>query len=159
MGTQFTLTGTSNILFKPSEAPNKNVCTGTDSKCNLGVKPFVVVGGKVNINGMPDTCAMHTSILQKIYTDPIYDAEDFPHFTALPEECPTNGTSFISYNFDDGDYGNWTGRIGAFMEVSDDGSMKVVNRKIKSRGPSLDITPIRPELCLVLDQDYLFVAK
>lgn len=158
IGTKFILTGTNNVYFKPTKAPNKNVCPG-GGQCNIGVKPFVIAGGKVNLNAMPESCASHSPILQKKYTDPEYNFEDFPHFTILPEECPTNGTSFISYNFDDGDYGNWTGRAGSFMEVLDDGSVKVINRKVKSRGPHLDITPIRADLCLVPDQEYLFVAR
>ena len=159
IGTKFILTETNAIYFKPTKTPNQNACDGSGGSCNLGAKPFVVAGGKVSINAMPETCASHTPIIEKIYTDPEYDYEDFPHFVELPEECPQSGLSFISYNFDDGNYGNWTGRDGAFMEVMDDGSVKVINRKIKSRGPHLDITPLRPDLCLVPDQDYLFVAR
>ena len=159
IGTNIILTGTSDVYFQPTKAPNQNACEETGNQCNLGVKPFVVAGGKVDINALPESCSTYTPVLQKKYTDPTYNYKDFPHYVTLPETCPQSGLSFISYNFDNGDYGNWTGRDGAFMEVMDDGSVKVINRKKEDRGPHLDITPIRPDLCLVPDQDYLLAAR
>ena len=134
MSTQLILTRTSNIYFQSAKALNQSACPG--GQCNLGVKPFVVVGGKVNINAMPETCAAYTSVLQKKYTDPTYNYEDFSQLVTLPETCPQSGLSFISYNFDDSDYSNWTRLDGNFIEVWNEGSVKVTNY-----------------------QDYLFVAR
>ena len=157
IATRFALTGTDDVQFTPTDQPNQNACEQTSGVCNLGVKPFVIVGGKVTINAMPESCMTHTPVLKQIRKDPTYDPEDFPKVVSLPPSCPQSGLSYISYNFDDG-YGNWTGRDGAFLRSSD-GALKVSNRKLTNRGPYLDMTPIRPEACLVPNQDYLFVAK
>jgi len=37
--------------------------------------------------------------------------------------------------------------------------MRVTNRRLQDRGPEIDLTPMYPELCLVPEQDYLFVAR
>ena len=157
VGTRFVLTGTDNVDFTPNDAPNKEACDETNGVCSLGRKPFLVAGGKVNIHALPDTCSTHTSVLKKINTDPVYNPEDFPSFVRLPPSCPQSGLSYVSDDFQSG-YGNWTGREGSYM-VMEDGAVKFTNRKIWNCGPHLDITPIRPELCLVPDQDYLFVAR
>jgi hypothetical protein len=157
VATRFVLTGIDNVKFTPTDAPNHNVCDKTNGVCDLGVKPFVVVGGKVNINAMPESCSTHTLVAKKVYKDPTYNPEDFPKFVSLPPSCPQSGLSYISYNFDDG-YGNWTGRDGTFLRSSH-GAVKVSNRRLTNRGPHLDVTPIHPEACLVPNQDYLFVAK
>jgi hypothetical protein len=158
MATRFILTGTEDVMFAPIDAPNQNACDLQPNKqCNLGPKPFLIAGGKVNINGMPESCATHTPIVKKIYKDPIYDPEDFPKLVSLPSTCPVSGINYISYDFENG-YGNWTGRDGSFVD-SANGAVTISNRKLKNRGPYLDITPIRPELCLVPNQEYLFVSR
>ena len=158
LATRFTLTGTSDVTFTPTDSPNQDVCSKTSNECKIGKKPFVVAGGKVNINSIPDTCATHTPIKKKIYKDPVYNPDDFPKFVTLPPSCPQSGINYISYDFEDQNYGNWTGREGGFVVMAD-GTMKISNRKIVSRGPAIDITPIDPANCLVPDQDYLFVAR
>jgi len=157
MSTQFILTGTSNICIDIDKAPNGSVCPGTH--CNFGKKPFVIAGGKVNINAMPDSCSTHTPILQKVFTDPTYNADDFTPFAEFPDACPYAGLSFVSYTFDNGDYGNWTGNYGTLMEVESDGAVRVTSRRLRDRGPHLDITHLGPDLCLVPNQDYLFTAR
>ena len=157
--TKFVLTGTDDVIFNPTDPPNENACDLLlGAQCNMGSKPFLVAGGKINIIGMPETCATHTPILGKVYKDPVYDPVDFPTNYCMPSACPTSGKNFISYDFNDNDFGNFTGREGGFI-VASDGTMKVTNRKLKDRGPYLDITPMHPELCLVPNQDYLFVAR
>lgn len=169
ISTKFILTGNQNVIYTPTEAPNHNVCP--NGGCNFGSKPFVIVGGKVNINGMPDTCDTHTPVLKKIRKDPIYDPNDFPKFTLLPPSCPLStlsssssssfgiesGRKYASYDFESS-YGNFTGKAGAFV-VLDDGVMKITNRKLDSRGPFIDLTPSFPSSCLVPDQEYLFYAR
>ena len=157
IATRFVLTGTNDVLFSPTDDPNQNSCSQTNNQCNLGAKPFVIVGGKVNINAMPESCSTHTPVKKKVYTDPVYNPDDFPKMVTLPPSCPQSGQSFVSYDFNSS-YGNWTGRDGTFMELSD-GAVKVSNRRLDNRGPYLDVTPIRPELCLVPNQEYLFVAR
>lgn len=155
---KFILTGTEDVIFTPNDAPNENACSQTGNQCNLGVKPFVIAGGEVTIEGMAESCATHTTVKRKVFKDPVYNPEDFATFASLPESCPTSGINYISYDFENNILGNWTGREGAFS-VAADGALTVTNRKLQSRGPYLDITPIFPQHCLVPNQDYLFVAR
>ena len=155
MSTKFILTGTQNIFFTPTEPPNQNVCP--NGGCNLGPKPFLIAGGKVNINAMPESCAPHTPVLRKVRKDPVHNPNDFPKFSPLPPTCPTSGRNYALYDFET-TYGNFTGRDGAFV-VLEDGTMKVTNRKLYDRGPYIDLTPTFPALCLVPDQEYLFYAR
>ncbi len=177
------------ILFSTNKSPNQNACDNFENgQCNLGRKPFVVAGGKVNIQStMPSGCETFTPVLKKVYNDPVYvnTTEKFRSYETLSPSCYTNSNAsnapseseslsfqterFIaSYDFTNshGDYGNFTGRWGAYVHVHvvmPDGStrtsMKVTNRRFTDRGPSIDLTPLRPELCLVPDQDYLFTAR
>ncbi len=158
LATHFILTGTEDVMFSPSDTPNENACMNQPNGiCNLGPKPFVIAGGKVTINSMPETCATHTTLLKKVHKDPVYDPQDFPEFQPLPPTCPESGISYISYDFEDG-YGNWTGEDGAFM-VKDDGVLKITNRRLTDRGPKLDLTPMFPSSCLFPNQEYLFVSR
>jgi len=112
----------------------------------------------VRIDSIPDNkCKTHTPVLKKIYQSPIYSPDDFPS-VVLPESCPISGLQFVSYDFES-TLGNWTGREGAFVSLTSDGALAVTNRKLRERGPHLDITPISPMSCLVPNQDYLFVAR
>lgn len=157
--TSFILTGTEDVIFQPTESPNQNACDLLpEGKCNMGKKPFLIAGGKVNINAMSDSCTTHTPIVRKVYKEPSYNPEDFPQYVELPESCPVSGNMYISYDFS-GSFGNWTGREGTFL-ISDDGnSLRVTNRKVHWQGPYLDITPMSPELCLVPNQEYLLEAR
>ena len=164
-GTTFVLTGTDKVYFDPTHSPNQNACDQiSNDLCKFERKPFVVVGGKVNIRAMPESCATYTPIQQILPKKPTYDPNDFPSSVVLPPSCPAqvlssdyNGVKYISYDFETS-YGNWTGRPGAIMELGN-GGLTITNRQLKSRGPFLDLTPISPHLCLVPEQDYLFVAR
>ena len=166
VGTSFILTGTQDVLFNPTESPNQNACSGTAlGTCNLGKKAFVIVGGKMNIRGMPDqdtspssSCVTYTPVLKKVHKDPIVDPQDFPKFTLLPDTCPSSsGRTFIKYDFETS-YGNWTGRDGAFINLGN-GSVRMSRRLLSDRGPYLDLTPMFPSDCLVPEQVYLMSAK
>jgi hypothetical protein len=161
IATRFILIGTDDVLFSPSDAPNQNACYNqTNGVCNLGPKPFVVAGGKVNIQSMPESCSTHTPIMETVYKDPVYDPSDFQMPVTLSLLCSNYGSNrhYISYDFEDNNVGNWTGRPGAFT-VASDGAVRFENRMLERQGPYLDVTPLRPASCLVPNQDYLFVAR
>ena len=159
MATRFILTGIEDIMFSPSDPPNDNVCEQTGGTCNLGPKPFLVAGGKVNFNAMPEEkCMTHTPIKKKIHRDPVYNPSHFPKFITLPLSCPQSGTDYISYDFNDNKQGNWTGCTDS-LQTTSNGEFRVTNRMRKNCGPELDLTPIRPDMCLVPHQEYLFVSR
>ncbi len=176
-GVRFILVGTGtddpeddvDILFSTNKSPNQNACASFENgQCNLGKKPFVVAGGRVNIqSAMPNGCETFTPVLSKVYKDPVYvnTTEKFRSYETLSPSCQSNAPFqtdrvIASYDFTNGDNGNFTGRWGTYM-VNSDGStsLRVTNRRLRDRGPSIDLTPLRPELCLVPDQDYLFTAR
>ena len=47
---RFVVTGNNNINFIPAHNPNNNVCGA--GGCDLGKTPFLVAGGKININAL-----------------------------------------------------------------------------------------------------------
>ena len=87
---KFVLTGSTDITWKSSENPEP--CSGSsDGECNLGKKPFVVAGGKLNIQALPSSCVTKTVVKDKIYTKPVWVASDFDAFEhALLENMPHN---------------------------------------------------------------------
>ncbi len=110
----FVLTGTDNVEFKPSEAPNTESCPANNGHvCNLGAKPFVVAGGKLDIVGFyKKNCATHTPVLDKLYRDVAPNETAFEKFRSFPPTCQHNSsaTDFFSFDFDSG-FGNWTGNV------------------------------------------------
>jgi hypothetical protein len=127
----------------------------------LGTKPFVVVGGKLNINAFPSSgsCTTHTPILSKVLKDPVHDPNDFESVRTLPMSCPISGTTdYVKYDFDGGNLGNWTGNFGAFV-LKEDGALRIGGRKAKWQGPLIDLTPMMPHLCLEPNQKYLLTAR
>jgi hypothetical protein len=158
---KFILTGTSNVLFKPTDSPNAGACTQQpNGVCNLGTKPFVVAGGRLNINAFPaGGCKTHTPILGKVLKHPEHDPLSFESIRTLPESCPISGTTdYVQYDFEGGNLGNWTGNFGAFV-IKDDGFLRIGARKATWQGPLLDLTPMMPHLCLVPNQKYLLTAR
>jgi len=158
---KFILTGASNVLFKPTDSPNASACNQQlNGVCNLGTKPFVVAGGRLNINALPSgNCKTHTPILGKVLKRPEHDPLSFESIRTLPQSCPVSGTTdYVQYDFEGGNLGNWTGNFGAFV-IFDHGSLRIGGRKAKWQGPLLDLTPMMPHRCLVPNQKYLLTAR
>lgn len=158
-GVVFNITGTDDIMFKATNTPNMEACAQQpDGECNLGPKPFFVAGGKLKIEAFPSSsCKTHTPILRKVLKKPNKDPNDFPKYEEFPPTCPQSGSTLLRYNFDDS-VGNWTGYFGAFVHVEDK-ALKVTNRGAAEQGPMIDITPIKPQMCLEPDRDYLFSVR
>ena len=61
------LTGTDNVQFYPDSATeNELACdmgnTGTAQLCNVGIKPFAVAGGRLDINAIDENCPSWTKL-------------------------------------------------------------------------------------------------
>jgi len=66
------------------DAPNSEACG--EGGCNLGPKPFVVAGGRVSVNGLPDECTTWTTVVDVISSDipvPLY----FAQRPQMPDLC------------------------------------------------------------------------
>ncbi len=120
----FNMTGTTDIEFQPIHAPNVQSCGGPNTKCNLGIKPFVVAGGRMDVVSFPDAddstdsgCKTHTKILDKVYRDHVpEDVNAFPTYTSFPDTCQSqySDTEFVRYDFNTNEpdgYGNFTGNV------------------------------------------------
>ena len=154
----FNITGIDDVKFKPTDSPNQDACALNNGECNLGRKPFIVAGGKLNIDAFPSNCSTHTPVLDTKTADISPNKDDFPVFEPLPDSCPILGTDFIKYDFNNGSVGNWTGWWGGYVSIVDK-TLKVTNRQRTDQGPYLDITSLRPALCLIPDKDYLFSVR
>ena len=140
-----------------TSAPNTNVCP--NGSCNLGAKPFVVAGGKLNIRGFPDnTCKTWTPIKDVELKVPTKDLANFDQYQVFEtsETCPLTGTTFYQSDFSTGVDGNpeWSS-IGGSLNIAD-GILTVSQRTDLGHGPILDI--YNAFSCLEPDRDYLFTV-
>jgi len=160
-------TGSDDVYFRP-HSDNRRVCeSGSDIEeyCNLGVKPFVVAGGKLNINGLPDSCPVWTTVVD-FETDELSGKPnpiDFPKQPTLP--IPTEGTcetTLLKETFEGGT-GIWYGNVGANEETlsgSHDGSqyLHISRRTATFQGPLYDMD-ISFRECIIPNTIYFFQAK
>jgi hypothetical protein len=162
----FNFIGTDDVISALNDSPNQDVCAQQpNGKCNLGSKAFVIAGGKLNIEAFPDdsSCSTHTPILKKIYENHSKDPNDFPKFEALPSTCSISGLEYISYDFNDGNVGDWS--AGPYKSANaniaaNEGALKVTSRTHATNdGPAVDIASFVPNLCLVPGKTYIFTAK
>lgn len=163
--------GSDDVYFTP-DPENAGACVSEstsgviDSRCNLGVKPFVVAGGKLKIDGMTEDCPSWTTVedfesgaLSGKPTPTVFSAQP-----ALP--VPSIGTcdaKIIDQDFENG-LDSWYGNVGAKEEImlpnSQDESryLHISNRNAEFQGPLYDIAADLRE-CIIPDIDYFFQAK
>ena len=152
------LVGDDDVLFTPNA---ENVGSCPDGTCNVGPKPFVVAGGKVDIDGLPDGCPTWTHI-KEMKSGELPIPLDFPQRPTLP--IPSEGACLdvlLSENFETGK-NKWYGNIGAEESIQThvDGSqyLHIHRRTHDFQGPMIDL-PVLLKECLLSDTTYLFTAK
>ena len=123
---KFVLTGTAPQTFFPADT-NADRCGA--SGCDVGTKPFLVAGGKLNIDAMPETCPTWTHL--KSYTASsvtLLDEHKVAKYTAPPAGCTAD---LIDNEFQIGGdgTGGWDGDKGAEVDVMADSTMVVHERK------------------------------
>jgi len=167
---KFVLTGAEDVVLGGLGAPNAATCAKQPGGvCNLGAKPFVVAGGRLDVRALPSDCRTWTKIKGVVRQRPDKNPDDFALFRELPPECPARGIHFIDEDFADG-IGEWTGRRGGYaahdggeggvsVAFFDGEALKVTNRKIAWQGPWLDYTALGLERCLLPDTDYLLSTR
>jgi len=162
--------GADDIFFSP-HPENAEACTGVSTGghisniCNLGAKPFVVAGGKLTINGLPNDCPSWTTV--EDYESSALSGKPFPTEFSKPPilPIPSEGTcdlTLIKQEFENG-LGTWYGNLGAKEDIlpnSHDGSnyLHVSNRNAVFQGPLFDIAANLRE-CIIPNIDYFFQAK
>jgi len=154
----FRFTGEITELFIPDE-PNAHACG--QQGCNLGSKPFLVAGGTVHINGLPDHCPTWTTIIDVIadgYNIPL----SYPHSPDLPLSSEGLCTQdVIAEDFELG-LNKWYGNVGADESIKDHAEggsyLHISRRSHEYQGPMLDLS-FHLRQCLMTDQDYFFTAR
>mmetsp|Transcript_33905 Transcript_33905/g.49625 ORF Transcript_33905/g.49625 Transcript_33905/m.49625 type:complete len:1459 (-) Transcript_33905:164-4540(-) len=154
------MTGDTDIIFTP-EGENAGACSG--GACNVGPKAFVVAGGQLDINAMPDSCPTWSHILSVGHAAQPVPA-DFPS----PPDPPTSSSgalcsaSVVNEDFEGG-LNQWYGNLGAYesiQEGSHDGSryLSITERSFYHPGPLFDI-PESVRECTLPDTAYFFKTK
>ena len=136
---KFVLTGTTPQTFHPADT-NAGRCG--DAGCAVGTKPFLVAGGRLDIDAMPPTCPTWTHL--KSYTAAgvtLLDEHKLARYTAPPAGCTAD---LIENEFKLGGDGTegWDGDKGAEAEVMDDSTLVVHDRKAVWQGPTNDVSYI-----------------
>jgi len=154
------MTGDTDVNFTP-EGENAGACSG--GACNVGPKAFVVAGGQLDINGMPDSCPTWSHILSVGHAAQPVPA-DFPS----PPDPPTSSSgalcsaSVVNEDFEGG-LNQWYGNLGAYesiQEGSHDGSryLSITERTANFQGPLFELSNEIKE-CILPDTAYFFNAK
>jgi len=151
---KFVLTGTAAQTFVPADTNSGRCGAGG---CAVGTKPFLVAGGRLNIDAMPPACPTWTHL--KSYTAAsvtLLDEHKVARYTSPPAGCTAD---LIDNSFQIGGDGTvgWDGDKGAEVDIMADSTMVVHDRKAVWQGPTNDITWLKG--CLVSGIDYLFTAK
>jgi len=145
---KFVLTGDDDVTFTPADS-NAGNCP--PAGCNVGSRPVVVAGGRVNFKGLPDGC-------------PSWDYSR--HITTVAEYVDATD-NFIGYdvnpiNFDFADgIGSWFGNLGAKAAYVNDGTdqyLKVHSRIADWQGPFFDV-PVATRNVMSHGHSYMWSAK
>jgi len=148
--------GDEDVTFTP-DSTNAQVCSGP---CELGAKPFVVAGGKVDIRGMPDTnCRTWTTI--KDFTT---GGKPIPMNIPKWQNTDTcSDSTILSEDFENG-LADWYGNAGTneVLNTHDDSInsgryLNIANRMHEYQGPMLNL-PKDTRECIQPDTDYFFKA-
>ena len=125
LAVSFILTGAVNQIFTP-HVYNSNACNG--GSCAVGKKPFLVAGGRININAYPDQCPTWVKLL-----DSKGGAAVIPTDWAKPVPARENCERVVlSEDFEHGT-NHWKGNLGARFETTSENEgnhyFKVSQRK------------------------------
>ena len=159
---RFVLTGTFDTVLDMSSSihePNRLACNS--SLCNLGKKPLVMAGGKIDIQAFPPTCKSWTKVKDTTLQKPLKNSSLFSSVVYPPEMCPFLNGSMVFFQDSFSTFsGNWTGRDGGYVNHNPiDGTLTITNRKYSWQGPFIDLTRLISSSCVIPNQDYLFTAR
>lgn len=141
------LTGDDDVNFTPLE--DTSICPS--SGCNVGSRPIVVAGGKMDVHGLPESCpswgySRHISTVVEF----VNATDSFVGFEQQP----------IFFDFTN-DIGTWFGNLGAKAEHVDDGinpHLRVYDRIASWQGPFFDI-PVATRNMMSVEHSYVWSAK
>ena len=100
LSVHFILTGTNDTILDMSSissAPNTLACSNA-SVCNVGKKPFIVAGGKVDIQAFPSTCMSWTKIKDTVLQKPVKNSSLFKSMVYPPSTCTNPNVTLFQNN-------------------------------------------------------------
>ena len=152
------LTGTTDVNWTPEE-PVDGMTT-----LNLGVKPFLVAGGKLDIRGWNDgddttwTPLLDVTTADRVYPAPIFDPVG-ERTVALPPptQCPAQIVNFPENGFD----GTvWSGGGGGILEYNETSkTLSETNLNHNWQGFNLELTKFIKDCPLIADATYLVTIR
>lgn len=155
---KFHFYGTTPKSFVP-HADNSIGCPS--GSCDAGVKPFLIAGGKLDVEAWSDpACPTWTRIQDLVFDDfaALTPGTDFALPAAAPNGC---ARAITDADFEDITTSHgWRSQMGVIDEVVTDASntcLKVHNRTHWWQGPYLDLSDRK--LCIMSGQDYTFSAR
>jgi len=144
------------VTFTP-DSTNSQVCSGP---CELGAKPFVVAGGKVDIRGMPDTNCRTWTTIKDFTTGGKPTPMNIPKWQST-DTC--HDSTILSEDFENG-LADWYGNAGTneVLNTHEDSInsgryLNIANRVHEYQGPMLNL-PKDTRECIQPDTDYFFKA-
>mmetsp|Transcript_52985 Transcript_52985/g.78551 ORF Transcript_52985/g.78551 Transcript_52985/m.78551 type:complete len:1770 (-) Transcript_52985:364-5673(-) len=158
------LTGNNNdVTFVPN-AENAAACGGPGQSCYIGKKGIVVAGGKLNIEGMPQSCPAWVNPIGTVQSGAAHpDEYPKPPYIehARPDMCGRESTIYEE-NFEDASHWYPTGwktgqgsRIALETDPEEGKYLRVDNRKRTWQAPTFSIEPIRD--CLI-ENEFVFIS-
>ena len=156
------LTGNSDVIFTPHEAVDGA------SSINMGEKPFLVAGGKLNIRGWDDaegskswTPILSMATADRLYPDPIVGVtaaqNALPHLSDPSISCPNQ----VVHDFEDGvDFSVWGGGDGGILTYDEpSGTLTETNLERAWQGFRLDFTKFTMDCPITQDATYLVTIR
>ena len=158
---------TLSFLAPDSGDGSNEICGGDRGACGMGRKPFVVAGGKVDIQGLPSPL-MPTWV-------PIYDVDTSASVgssstVSVPEEykglfeytppkpgCPEDGVLIRPDLMTPDNSDIFKGSYGTLSDWTFNGGLKITERTHAQHCPVIDLNHIRH--CFQPDKTYLLTAK
>jgi hypothetical protein len=130
---------------------NSNACSGP---CNAGLRPVVVAGGRLDINGLPDDCAAWKH-LELVETGQVTDGQVGPSYVTPSAGCDLK---VVDEDFE-GTVSNWYGKDNAPFFIKNDATrgkyFEVIDRETRWQGVAMNLYNTT---CIVPSETYLFSA-
>jgi len=152
-GLHFIMTGGESQPFFPN-IQNKPSCAG--GYCDVGKKPIVVAGGKLDIQGLDDTCPTWVK-LHDVGRDHQVVPDVYP---VIPNPTSDCNRAVINENFETG-VGHFKSSLGSMDSIVNENSnnfLKVSGRTRSWQGAFINIDSFLRD-CMIPDQMYLVKAR
>jgi len=135
LSVRFVLTGGTNDTFIDTTSSSPNALACNASECNFGKKPFIVAGGKLDIQAMSPTCKSWTKIKNTVLQKPVKNASLFKSMVYPPAQCSNQGLTLFQ------------------------NSSAMFSWNVTGVGVGYNLTALLLSSCVIPSQDYVLSAR